>query len=115
MAQISLFGQEAQELVKDVKEVPKETKGLKVPKTKEPKKHKATITISYLNYSVDLPENNTKRGDNFISVDFHGHNEDSCGGHDTEKEALAEVENLKKRHGDKYKIEIIDKRFLGQE
>lgn len=88
-------------------EIPQETKGLK--KSKEPKKRKATITLSY--GATTDEARGIKNGERFISVDFEGHNEGSCGGHNTEQEALAEVKRLLERYKEEYSIEIIDKRF----
>jgi hypothetical protein len=107
MAKISLFGQEALDLVKDV---PVVQKVIPKTRTKEPKKHKATITISFSNYSVDLPENNTKKGDKFISVSFDGHNEGSGSGYDTEQEVDEAIIRLQRQHEANYSIKIIDKR-----
>ena len=69
-------------------------------------KRPATITIEKRNYAKSH-----KNGAEFISVDFWGHNEGSCGGCDSEEEANEKVQNLLKQYSTKYNIKVIDKRI----
>ena len=72
-------------------------------------KKKAKLTIKKGNYAPSH-----KNGAEYISVDFEGHNEGSCGGHDTPQEAEEQVQYLLKKHSQEYEIEIIDKRIKQQ-
>jgi len=105
--QIALFG-----------EAPQETKGgicrPKIYYTEKKKpiksKKKATITLSYGNWGITDEERDIKEGERFTSVSFRGYNEGQGSGFNTEKEALDEVERIKKRYEDTYSITFIDER-----
>lgn len=115
MAQIKLFGEQALDLVKNL---PKETIGLRDKPIRAKGKKKATITLKNGVYSNDLfkeykngvgiGEPYAKKGDREISVDFEGHNEGSYCHYNNEKEALEHLKSLEKQYGEIYKIDIVD-------
>lgn len=91
-----LFGQEIENYKQMVKETPKK------------KKYKGTITISYSNFTTD--GEGFVKGQQFISVQFDGHNEGSGSPCLNEEEANKHIEYLKNLHSEFYDIEVIDKR-----
>lgn len=109
--ELKLFGEEVKKLLEqeDKPNVVIKPKEKRLEPTKRVKgKDKATITLSYSNYSTDIPTQNIKKGDRFISVDFEGHNEGSVSPCDTYEEMVKEIQYLKQKHEEKYKIIIID-------
>jgi hypothetical protein len=89
MTQLDLFGKEAEKIVKT-------------------KRKRAVIKIGYGNYSCDGEK--FKKGQQYISVDFWGHNEGSASPCDSEQEANEHIKHLLERHKDDYDIKIIDER-----
>ena len=101
MEQEKLFGIDLKEKKKEVK--PKK-------KSKRKSKRKGVIEIKYSFFSTDIPERNKKKGDEYVSVDFSGHNEGSGNPCLNDKEADELVRQIYMKKSKDYKIEIRDLR-----
>ena len=116
VTQLELFGEEIDIKKLEKKDylkmtIPEKQKlhNYRIEKKKRAKgKDKATITLSYSYFSSDIPEKNIKKGDKFYSVSFWGHNEGSGSPCYTYEEMVKEIQNLKAKYEEKYKITIID-------